>query len=49
MTNPACPYPEFIPFIDDDGDDDFATVLAVADNELTPTRAGRCHSDRLDD
>lgn len=48
MTNPTCPYPEFFPFIDDDGDDDLVTLLAVADNELMPTRAGRIGSARLD-
>jgi len=47
MTNPTCLYPEFIPFIDDDGDDDLATLLAVAGNELMPVRNGRS-SDRLD-
>ena len=26
MTNPTCPYPEFVPFIDDDGDEDLATL-----------------------
>jgi hypothetical protein len=49
MTNPTCPYPEFISFIDDDGDDDIVALLAVASNELMPSGIQGSTSDRIDD
>lgn len=49
MTNPTCPTPEFIPFIDDDGDDDLAVLLVVASNELMPNGIKGSTCERLDD